>query len=151
MMNQLRDIMSTDLACVSPQDNIYQAASMMKEYNVGMIPVVDNGKLEGVVTDRDLVIRGIAERKPNSSSVREVMSHQLVYGSPDMSVDEAARLMADAQIRRLPVVENDKLVGVVSIGDLAVREAHDQKAGRALSEISETHDPHVSNDLQLRN
>jgi CBS domain-containing protein len=150
-MDQLRDIMSTDLKYVSPQDNIYQAASLMKEHNVGMVPVVENGKLAGVVTDRDLVIRAIAERKPNSSSVREVMSKELVYGSPDMSVDEAARLMADAQIRRLPVVENGNLVGVVSIGDLAVRESHDQKAARALSEISETHDPHVSSDLQLRN
>ncbi|SEM71184.1 CBS domain-containing protein [Lihuaxuella thermophila] len=147
-MNQLRDIMSTDVAYCSPQDNVYEAACLMKDHNVGMIPVVENGALKGVVTDRDLVIRGIAERKPNSLSVGQIMSNQVLTGTPDMSVDEAARLMADAQVRRLPVVENNKLVGVVSLGDLAVQERYEDEAGQALNEISETHNPRVSNDIQ---
>ncbi len=147
-MNQLREIMGKDVAYCSPQDNIYEAATLMKEHNVGMIPVVENGVLKGVVTDRDLVIRGIAERKPNSTSVGQVMSSQLLTGTPDMSVDEAARLMAEAQVRRLPVVENNKLVGVVSLGDLAVTDRYEDVAGQALNEISETHNPRVSNDIQ---
>lgn len=147
-MNQLRDIMSTDVAYCSPQDNVYEAASLMKDHNVGMIPVVENGVLKGVVTDRDLVIRGIAERKPNSMTVGQIMSNQLLTGTPDMSIDEAARLMAEAQVRRLPVVENNKLVGIVSLGDLAVQGRYEDEAGRALNEISETHNPRVSNDIQ---
>ncbi|MBA4492891.1 CBS domain-containing protein [Paenactinomyces guangxiensis] len=149
-MSQLRDIMSTDLCYCSPQDNIYEAASLMKTYNVGMIPVVENGALKGVITDRDLVIRGIAERKPNSMTVGEIMSDQVVSATPDMSVDEAAQLMADAQVRRLPVVENNQLIGVVSIGDMAVRQPYENEASQALNEISETHNPNVSSDVQLR-
>ncbi len=140
-MAQLRDIMTTQVAAVSPQDNVYQAASLMKQHNVGMIPVVENGQLRGVITDRDLVVRGIADKKPNSQQVADVMTNAPVTGTPDMSVDEAARLMAQHQIRRLPVVENGQLVGVVSIGDLAVRQPFADEAGHALSNISEPSRP----------
>jgi CBS domain-containing protein len=140
-MTQLRDIMTTQVAAVSPHDNVYEAASLMKQHNVGMIPVVENGQLRGVITDRDLVIRGIADRKPNSQQVTEVMTEAPVTARPDMTVDEAAQLMARYQIRRLPVVENGRLVGVVSIGDLAVRQPYADEAGQALSNISEPSRP----------
>ena len=81
-MAQLRDIMTTQIAAVSPQDNVYQAASMMKQHNIGMVPVVENGQLRGVITDRDLVIRGIADRKPNSQQVAEVMTDAPVTDTP---------------------------------------------------------------------
>lgn len=150
-MKTVREIMSTDVVHLSPQDNIYEAAAIMKDRNIGMIPVIENGALTGVVTDRDLVLRGVAERKPNSSSIRDVMSDKLVYGTPDMSVEEAAQIMAEAQVRRLPILENDQLVGVVSIGDVALQQPNEnQVAGEALSEISETHNPEVSSDVQLR-
>ncbi|MGA8944085.1 MAG: CBS domain-containing protein [Thermoactinomyces sp.] len=147
-MHTLRDIMSTNVYSVTPQDNVYEVAERMRQSNIGMMPVVDNGQLVGVVTDRDLVTRGIANKMPGSSSVADIMSTNLVYGTPDMSVDEAARLMAEAQVRRLPVVENNRVVGVVSIGDLAVREPYQDEAGQALNKISETHNPNASNDLQ---
>lgn len=146
-MHKLKDIMSTDLAYLSPNDNLFEAATMMRDHNIGMIPVVENGTLKGVVTDRDIVIRGVADKKPNSTTISEIMSSQLVYGTPDMSVDEAARLMADTQVRRLPVIENEKLVGVVSLGDMAVRQPYQDEASQALNEISETHNPHASNDI----
>ena len=87
------------------------------------------------------MIRGIADKKPNSQRVGDVMTGAPVTGSPDMSVDEAARLMAQHQIRRLPVVENGRLVGVVSMGDLAVRQPFSDEAGQALSSISEPSRP----------
>jgi CBS domain-containing protein len=148
LMHTLREVMSTNVEAVSPQDNVYEVANKMRGSNVGMIPVVENGELKGVITDRDLVTRGIAGKKPNSSSVSDIMSTNLVYGTPDMTVDEAAELMARAQVRRLPVVENNRVVGVVSIGDLAVQPQFQDEASQALNEISETHNPNASNDLQ---
>lgn len=146
-MHKVRDIMSTDIAYLSPDDNLFEAASMMRDENIGMIPVCEHGQLKGIITDRDMVTRGIAEKKPNSSHIQDIMSSQLVYGTPDMSVDEAAEKMAEAQIRRLPIVDKNKLVGVVSLGDLAVRSPYQNEASEALSQISETHNPHTSNDL----
>ncbi len=147
MMHQVRDIMSTDLAHLSPDDNLFEAASLMRDENVGMIPVCTDGQLQGIITDRDIVTRAIAEKKPNSAQIRDIMSNQLVYGTPEMSVDEAAQKMADAQIRRLPIVENNQLIGVVSIGDLAVREPYQNEASEALNEISETHSSNASNNI----
>lgn len=146
-MHKVRDIMSIDLAHLSPDDNLFEAATMMRNENVGMVPVCEGGHLKGIITDRDIVTRAIAQKKPNSCQISEIMSDQLVYGTPDMSVDDAAQKMADAQIRRLPIVENDQLVGVVSLGDLAVRSPYQNEASEALSEISETHNPHTSNDI----
>lgn len=147
-MRTLREIMTTDVNYVTPEDNVYEVARLMKEHNIGMVPVVENGVLKGILTDRDIVIRGIAEKNPNSSAVSEIMTQNPVYGTPDMSVHEAAQIMANAQIRRLPVVENNQLVGVVSLGDIAVREPFQDEAGWALNQISQTHNPNVSSDLQ---
>lgn len=139
-MRKVKDIMSTDIVSVTMQDNIYEIAVKMKENDVGFIPVVDGKKLLGVVTDRDLVIRGYAEKRSGSASVQEVMSSGIATVSPETTVDEAAKLMAREKVRRLPVVENGRLVGVVAIGDLAVRSVHEDEAGEALSEISENTD-----------
>lgn len=147
MPHKLKDIMSTDLSSVTSEDNVFEVASLMREQNIGMVPVVDNGALTGVITDRDIVTRGVAQKNPGSSAVREVMSSHLVCGTPNMTVDEAAKLMADAQVRRLPVIENGQLVGIVSIGDLAVRTPYQNEASDALNEISENHNPHASNDI----
>ncbi len=136
-MRTLKQIMSEDTVTVTLKDNIYEAALKMKEHNIGFVPVVEGKKLIGVVTDRDLVIRGYAEKKSGSSSVEEVMSNGITAASPQTTVEEAAKMMANQQIRRLPVVENGELLGVVAIGDLAVRESFEDEAGKALSEISE--------------
>ncbi|MDF2814745.1 MAG: hypothetical protein K0Q81_945 [Paenibacillus sp.] len=137
MQKTIRDIMSTDCVTVTPKDNIYEIAVKMKQHDIGFIPVVDGDQLIGVVTDRDLVIRGYADKHSGSGAVKEVLSTDVTTASPDLSVDEAAKLMANRKVRRLPVVENGKLIGVVAIGDLAVREIFVNEAGEALSEISE--------------
>ncbi|UUZ85796.1 CBS domain-containing protein [Paenibacillus sp. P26] len=133
----LREIMTTDCQTVTLKDNVYEAAVKMKNEDTGFIPVVDGKKLIGVLTDRDLVIRGYADKREGSASIKEVMTDRVVSVPPETTVDEAARLMAKEQIRRLPVVENGDLVGIVSIGDLAVRDKFEDEAGEALSQISE--------------
>lgn len=138
MLRKVSEIMTNDVVTVTPQDNVYEVAVKMKENDTGFIPVVEGGdKLIGVITDRDLVIRGIAEKRPGSTAVDEVMTKGIKTASRDMSVDEAAELMAQQQIRRLPVCEGDRLIGIVSIGDMAVRNIFADNAGEALSEISE--------------
>lgn len=136
-MKRLKEIMTKEAITVTMKDNVYEIAVKMKENDIGFVPVVEGRKLIGVVTDRDLVIRGYAERRSGSAAVEEVMSKDITTVSPDTTVDEAAKLMAKDKIRRLPVVENGELVGVVAIGDLAVREKFEDEAGEALSEISE--------------
>ncbi|MFD3447195.1 CBS domain-containing protein [Microbacteriaceae bacterium 4G12] len=139
-MTNVREVMSTDLSYCTPLDNVYEAAVKMKQEDIGIIPIVENGQLLGLVTDRDLVIRGIADKNPGSNKITEVMSTQIVSVSPDDPVEKATELMASHQIRRLPVVENGQLVGMLSLGDLAVEKTSDEQASFALSEISEDHD-----------
>ncbi|RCX23046.1 CBS domain protein [Fontibacillus phaseoli] len=138
-MKKINEIMTREVVTVTPEDNVYEVAVKMKQHGTGFIPVVEKGgdKLIGVITDRDLVVRGIAEKHPGSSAVETVMTKGIKTASPEMSVDDAAELMAQQQIRRLPVTEGDRLIGIVSIGDLAVRNIFADNAGEALSEISE--------------
>ncbi|WP_274361569.1 CBS domain-containing protein [Paenibacillus thermotolerans] len=132
------EIMETDIVTVTLKDNIYEVALKMKLHNIGFVPVVEGKQLLGVITDRDLVIRGYAEKHSGSTAVKEVMSdQQVITVTKDTSVDECAKLMAKNQIRRLPVIENNELIGVVAIGDLAVRDMTEDEAGEALSKISE--------------
>ncbi len=139
-MTHVRDIMTSEVETCSLRDNIYEVSLKMKKLNVGVIPIVENERLAGIITDRDIVLRCIAEKNPPSSKVEEIMSDNLVTVSPDSTTQEAARLMAKEQIRRLPVVENGKLVGIIALGDLAIRDLTDQQAKVALSEISESDD-----------
>ncbi len=129
--------MTTNCVTATLNDNVYELAVLMKQFDIGFIPIVDDKKLIGVVTDRDLVVRGYADKKPGSTAVKEVMTKHLETISPDATVEEAAKKMAANQIRRLPVVDNDKLVGVIAIGDLAVQQSLKQGAINALSGISE--------------
>ncbi|KGX93291.1 hypothetical protein N781_12860 [Pontibacillus halophilus JSM 076056 = DSM 19796] len=142
-MKNLKDVMTTDVACCSKDETLFNVASKMKQRDVGSIPVCDDqNHLLGMVTDRDLVLRGYADKKPGSCAVHEVMSDQLTSGEPGMSVDEASKLMATKQIRRLPVVDNGKLVGIVSLGDLSLEKFSNEAAGHALEEISERPQAH---------
>jgi CBS domain-containing protein len=135
---KIKEIMTKNCATVTLKDNVYEVALKMKKEDTGFIPVVEGTKLVGVITDRDIVIRGLAEKKEGSASVKEVMSStQITSATPETTIEEAAQLMAKQQIRRLPVVENGNLVGIVSIGDLAVRDKFEDEAGEALSRISE--------------
>ncbi|MNW34148.1 Hypoxic response protein 1 [compost metagenome] len=138
-MRTVSEIMTHEVVTVTPKDNAYEVAVKMKQHDTGFIPVVEEGsdRLIGVITDRDLVVRGIAEKRPNSTAVENVMTTGIRTASLDTSVDEAAELMADQQIRRLPVTDGERLIGIVSIGDLATRNIYADNAGEALSQISE--------------
>lgn len=131
------EIMTTDVETCSLLDNVFEAAVKMRDYDVGSIPIVDEGRLVGIITDRDIVVRGIAEKLPPSTEVKQLMTTDIKTVSTDQSVQEVSRLMADYQIRRIPVVEGERLIGIVSLGDLAVDQQTDDKAKAALSEISE--------------
>lgn len=133
---KIREIMTTDVKTVSPTDTVSQAASAMEQLNVGSIPVVDNNKVVGIVTDRDIVLRNVARGQNPDQKVSDVMTSNITYATPDMDVHSAADIMATHQIRRLPVVENGKLIGIVAIGDLAVEDIFENEAGEALHDIS---------------
>ncbi|SMQ70142.1 CBS domain-containing protein [Bacillus sp. OV166] len=136
-MEKIRDIMTEDVECCTLLDNVYEVALKMKQLNVGAIPIIDQEKLVGMITDRDIVVRGVAEKHPGSTKVEDIMSNNLITVTPDSSSKDAAKLMAKHQIRRLPVVEEGKLIGIVSLGDFAIRELTDDQAKEALTEISE--------------
>ncbi|MFF2093576.1 CBS domain-containing protein [Paenibacillus sp. NPDC058174] len=129
--------MSTDCVTATLQDNVYELAVLMKRHDIGFVPIVEGSKLIGVVTDRDLVVRGYAEKHSGSTEVATVMTREVKTISPEETADEAARIMANNKIRRLAVVEDGHLIGIVAIGDLAVRDIFVHEAGESLSEISE--------------
>lgn len=133
---QLKNIMTKNVSTVSPKDDLQQAAQIMKEKNVGAIPVCEGDKPVGIITDRDISLRAVAENKGENTSVKDVMTPNPVHGSPEMSVNEAAEKMAENQIRRLPIADNEKLQGIVSLGDLAVNSQTDSEAAKALASIS---------------
>lgn len=136
-MRKIRDIMTKDVETCTLLDNVFEIAVKMRDLDVGAIPIVDGDRLVGMISDRDIVIRGVAEKRPPSSKVETVMSRNLVTATPEMQSKEAAKLMAQHKVRRLPVVEGDRLIGIVSLGDFAVNELTDEQAQHALSEISE--------------
>ncbi|WP_174806537.1 CBS domain-containing protein [Paenibacillus glycanilyticus] len=137
MRKMIKEVMSSPCITATLLDNVYELAVLMKKHDIGFIPIVDGSKLIGAVTDRDLVVRGYADKHSGSTAVEKVMTTDLLTIAPDTTMEEAADLMAKHKIRRLPVVENGQLVGVVAIGDLAVRDAFIHEAGAALNEISE--------------
>ena len=134
---EIKDIMTRNVITIDPGENVEVAARTMNQFNIGALPVCRNGKLTGVLTDRDIVTRCLATgRLPANTQVRQVMTEQVTAVSPNMQTDVAAHLMGRLQIRRLPVVENGRLCGMVSLGDLAKREETVLDAGDVLADIS---------------
>lgn len=134
---KVSDVMTNKIYAALPNAPITEVAKKMKELNVGSIPVCDSGDQPlGIITDRDIVLRGVVSGLDNTSNASDIMSKGIVSVTPDTHVHEAARIMGENQIRRLPVVESGKIVGMVSIGDLAVRNIYENEAGQALSNIS---------------
>lgn len=133
----IRDVMTPNPRTVAPNDSIQNAARIMRDEDTGAVPVVENGRAVGIVTDRDIVVRAVAEDGQLNRPVRDIVTTSIVSATPDMSTREAADLMSEYQVRRLPVVENERLVGIVSIGDLAVKEGKDARVGDTLQHISE--------------
>src|SRR4051812_18695637 len=133
----IRDVMTPNPQCVSPGDSIQSAARIMRDADTGAVPVVDNGRPVGMLTDRDIVVRVVADGGQLDRPVRDIVSAGVISVTPGMSTRDAEALMSEHQVRRLPVVENDRIVGIVSLGDLAVKEARDKRSGDTLEHISE--------------
>jgi CBS domain-containing protein len=135
---QLRDVMTRDVEVVRPESTLAEAARKMKELDVGPIPVCDDNQIIGMITDRDIATRAVAEgRDPKQTQVREVMTEDVVYCFEDQDIDEAARLMRERQVRRLLVLNRSReLTGIVSLGDLAVDTGDERLAGETLEDIS---------------
>jgi CBS domain-containing protein len=134
---KVRQAMSRDPRSVGESTSVQEAARLMKEQDVGSLPVVEYERLVGIVTDRDIVIRGVAVRSDVSSlSVMDVASHEVMTITPDQELDEALWLMAQEQVRRLPVVDGDRLVGILAQADVA-REGDEERVGETLEQISQ--------------
>ena len=136
---QVRDLMNPSVVSITPGESASLAARLLSRHNLGSLPVCgEDGGLRGIVTDRDIVLRCVAaEEDPAQTPVKDIMSRNCAVVSPDDDAREATRLMAARQVRRLPVLEGGKVVGMVSLGDLAKSHQFDMEASKALSEISE--------------
>jgi CBS domain-containing protein len=139
---KLNEIMTRNVEVIQPNSALQEAASLMKSLDVGSLPVCDNRKLLGMITDRDIAIRAVAAgRNPASTKVSETMTPELIFAFEDEDVKEAAKKMEQHQIRRLPILDrNQQLVGIVSLGDLAV-ETKNKLSGEVLEEVSEPAKP----------
>jgi CBS domain-containing protein len=136
MATSIRDVMTSEVRACDPSTTVAEAAKVMAKEDVGPVPVVEDGRLMGILTDRDIVVRVVAEgRDPASTKIEEIATRDLVTVSPGDDVDTALRQMAATQVRRIPVVEGDRLVGIVAQADIA-RLGIDAKTGEVVEEIS---------------
>lgn len=134
---KIRDAMTRDVRMVRPDQTIRDAAQLMAQMDIGALPVQDNDRLVGMITDRDIAVRAVAEGKGADARVRDVMSNEIKYCYDDQTVEEVTRNMGEQRLRRLPVMSRDKrLVGILSLGDLAREEQSQDEAGEALCGIS---------------
>lgn len=135
---KVNEIITHDPEVIRPETALIEAAQKMKSLDIGMLPVCDGDRLVGVITDRDIAVRGVAQGyDPKTARVQEVMTPEVIYCFDDEDVKEAAKKMEEKQVRRLPVLNREKrLVGIVSLGDLAVRTAKEKLAGEVLERVS---------------
>jgi CBS domain-containing protein len=138
MHRSINEVMTSNPRSCETSSTIADAAKLLKSEDVGSLPITESGRLVGMLTDRDIAIRVVAEGKdPQSTTVGEVASKDVVTLDPQQNLDEALRLMAQHQVRRLPVVEEDgRLVGIVAQADVATEGGHDEKTGQVVEEIS---------------
>jgi len=135
---KVRDVMTSSVDWVTPDTSVVEVAQLMKKDDVGSIPICKENRLIGMITDRDIVLKVVATGgNTNNISAKDIMSTDVIFVSADQDVHEAANLMSEYQIRRLPVLEKGKLVGILAIGDLAIEKIHINEAGDALSDISQ--------------
>lgn len=140
---KVRDIMTKNVETIQETASLKEAAIRMKQLNVGVIPIVSGDKVIGLLTDRDIVVRSTAMgHDPNEVTVSDVMSKQVEFVYQDQDVKDAAKLMADKQIRRLPVLDRQmQMVGIISLGDLSVDTEDEKRAGETLEDISKPSRP----------
>jgi CBS domain-containing protein len=136
-MYKTKDVMTRRVDVISPEASIAEAALRMRTGDFGLLPVGENDRMIGAISDRDIVVRAVAQGKSPDTQVREVMSEGILWAYDDDSVEDAVKIMSKHQVRRLPIINHDKrLVGIVALGDLAVNKAERQPAAKALAEIS---------------
>ena len=136
---KVNEIITRDPQVIRPETALIEAAQKMKSMDIGMLPVCDGDRLVGVITDRDITVRGVAQGyDPKTARVQEVMTPEVIYCFDDEDVKDVAKKMEEKQVRRLPVLNREKrLVGIVSLGDLAVRTGKEHLAGEVLERVSE--------------
>lgn len=135
---KIQEAMTRDVHIANPGQSIQEAAAMMRQIDAGVLPVGENDRLVGMITDRDIAVRAVGEGKGPGTLVREVMSPEVCYCFEDQKLDEVAANMADVKVRRLPVINRDKrLVGIVSLGDIALSDGPNGTANAALCGVSE--------------
>ncbi|MFO1056934.1 MAG: CBS domain-containing protein [Dongiaceae bacterium] len=146
---KISEVMTPEVAIVGPDDSMQEAAILMDRFDTGALPVGDGDGVVGIVTDRDIVIRGVAAGKDLGTAVRDLMTDAVEHCYADDEVEQAARLMAEHQVRRLPVLDRERrLVGIVSLGDLALQQEAADQAGRALSGISQPSGEHSQSTFE---
>jgi len=135
---KVKEIMSKEIASLRSEDSIEKAAQLMKTYNVGSLPVCSGQQVVGIITDRDITLRSVATGHDSKDhTVGNIMSSNPIVGNPEMDVDDAVRIMSESQIRRLPIVEDNSLVGIVALGDISLEPTLQNTAEEALSNISQ--------------
>ncbi len=135
---KVSDAMTREVQLARPDQPIREIASLMGEMDIGAVPVQENDRLVGMITDRDIAVRAVGEGRGPDTPVREVMSREIKYCFDDQTIDEVTQNMGDLRIRRLPVVNREKrLVGILSLGDLAIENRWQDEAGEALGQISQ--------------
>ena len=139
---KIREIMTPDAQCVGPEETLVDAAGLMRQLDVGVLPVCHEGDVVGMITDRDIAIRAVADaRPPTTTRVREIMSPGTVFVYEDQEVDEVVHILEKHQIRRAPVMTRERrLVGIISLGDIAV-DASAALSGEALKRVSQPAEP----------
>lgn len=135
---KVKEIMTKDVATLNADDPVEKAAQLMKQCQVGSIPVCQQHQVVGIVTDRDITLRATASgQNTKQQKVRDIMSTNPVVGNPEMDVHDAARMMSEKQVRRLPIVDHNNLVGIVALGDISTEPTLSDNAGSALNQISQ--------------
>jgi CBS domain-containing protein len=142
-MKKISEVMTRDVRTVEPDTSVREVARLMKDLDVGAIPICDGERLTGMVTDRDIVVRALAERRDmETTRVRDVMSPEVSYCFEDQDIAEASRIMEERQIRRLPILSRERrLIGIVSLGDVAVKADDTSVPQRTLRSVSEPAKP----------
>jgi CBS domain-containing protein len=137
-MHKIKDLMSRDVQVISPDATIAEAARCMRDGDFGMMPVGENDRMVGAISDRDIAVRAVAEGRDGNAKVRDVMTDGVCWAYEDEPVERAVEVMSENQVRRLPIVNRDKrLVGILALGDIACDKSEIEPAAEALSEISE--------------
>jgi CBS domain-containing protein len=145
----VREAMTRDVRLAYPEQTIQQAAQLMAELDVGALPVEDGDHLVGMITDRDIAVRAVAQGMNLNTPIREVMSSNVQYCYEDQTIEEIAQTMGDLQLRRLPVVDrNKRVVGILSLGDVARENSGQSEAGEALEQISQPGGEHSQSGIR---